>query len=210
MLSTLELRHWHLSVPVRRTTVLFFLFAFLSGCATSPTTDHKTSWESHEQALTKLTHYQAAGKLGYKGSQRFSANMHWETRPREDKLLLTNFLGSTLLKLNATPSSVTLVNNEGKTFQGRDAGKLVEQLTGLNLPVTQMRDWLIGLPTAADTYQLNKEGRVSYLAKEIDGKLWQLDYNEYDYSVTPALPKRLVLSTTGVTITLVINNWSTN
>ncbi len=62
-----------------------------------------------------------------------------------------------------------------------------------------MRDWLIGLPTAADTYQLNSENRVAYLAKQIDQQLWQLDYNEYDNSVTPALPTRMILSQGGCT-----------
>ncbi|MGF1726238.1 lipoprotein insertase outer membrane protein LolB [Photobacterium nomapromontoriensis] len=182
----------------------------MAGCATQPDPHNQTDWESHQQALTQLEKYQAKGKMGYKGSQRFGANLFWQTSPNQDHLLLTNFLGGTLLKLNASPTRVTLINNEGQTFQGTDAAKLVQQLTGIDLPVDQMRDWLIGLPTAADTYQLNNEGRVGYLAKQINDKLWQLDYNEYDYSVSPALPKRMVLSTTGINITLIINNWSIN
>lgn len=136
--------------------------------------------------------------------------MIWETTASSDHLLLTNFLGSTLLKLDATPSSVTLVDNNGKTHQGSNASELVANLTGINLPVEQMRDWLIGLPTAVDTYQLNNENRVGYLAKRVDGKLWQLDYNEYDYSVSPALPKRMVLSSAGTSITLIIHQWTIN
>ncbi|PSW13959.1 outer membrane lipoprotein LolB [Photobacterium sanctipauli] len=188
--------------------LLPLLFTVLAGCATQAPQTSSTDWESHQAELEKLDSYQAKGKLGYKGSQRFGANLIWETQPNKDHLLLTSFLGSTLLKLDAAPNQVTLVNNEGKTFQGTDAQALIQQLTDINLPIEQMRDWLIGLPTAADTYQLNGEGRVGYLAKQIDDKLWQLDYNEYDYSVTPGLPKRMVLSTTGVSITLVINNWS--
>ncbi|MGF1687136.1 lipoprotein insertase outer membrane protein LolB [Photobacterium japonica] len=190
--------------------VLPVLVALLSGCATQQTAPQPTQWEDHEQALRQLDHYQANGKLGYKGQQRFGANLIWATNPGHDHLLLTNFLGSTLLKLDARPNQVTLVNNEGKTFQGTDADRLVQQLTGIDLPVTQMRDWLIGLPTAADTFQLNQDGRVSYLAKQINDKLWQLDYNTYDYSTSPALPTRMVLSTTGVSITLVIHTWSIN
>ncbi|MGF1683660.1 lipoprotein insertase outer membrane protein LolB [Photobacterium minamisatsumaniensis] len=187
-----------------------FLFSLLAGCATQPPPQSTTDWESHEAKLRELNTYQAKGKLGYKGSQRFGANLIWDTQPNNDHLLLTNFLGSTLLKLDASPDKVTLVNHEGKTFHGTDASALILELTGINLPIAQMRDWLIGLPTAADTYQLNNEGRVGYLAKQIDNQYWQLDYNEYDYTVSPSLPKRMVLSTTGVTITLIIHNWSIN
>ena len=212
MLMTLSIRR-SLRAPLaakRRFYLFPVLLTLLSGCATQQPTERPTQWNTHEQALRQLDHYQAKGKLGYKGQQRFGANLLWETTASHDHLLLTNFLGSTLLKLDARPSQVTLINNEGKTFQGVNADQLVQQLTGIDLPVTQMRDWLIGLPTAADTFQLNNNGRVSYLAKQINDKLWQLDYNEYDYSTTPALPKRMVLSTTGVSITLVIHSWSIN
>ena len=194
---------------VRKTAPIALCLSLLAGCVSQP--EHtRTNWDTHQQALSQLSSYQAKGKMGYKGDQRFGANLLWETTSSHDHLLLTNFLGSTLLRLDARPGQVTLVNNEGKTFRGTDATQLVGELTGLRLPIDQMRDWLIGLPTAADTFQLNADGRLSYLAKDINGKLWQLDYNEYDYTTTPALPKRMVLSSVGVSITLVIHNWSIN
>ncbi|MCQ1057355.1 lipoprotein insertase outer membrane protein LolB [Photobacterium sp. DNB23_23_1] len=202
-------RHPFARIP-RKAPWLALILSLLAGCATQAPQTSQTDWDNHEQALQALSSYQAKGKLGYKGKQRFGANLVWETAPAQDHLLLTNFLGSTLLKLDATPSRVTLVDNSGKTHQGTNASELVSSLTGINLPIEQMRDWLIGLPTAADTYQLNDENRVGYLAKRVDGKLWQLDYNEYDYSVSPALPKRMVLSTTGASITLIIHQWSIN
>ncbi|MDV5172488.1 lipoprotein insertase outer membrane protein LolB [Photobacterium rosenbergii] len=210
MMSTLRhARHPFARIP-RKAPWFALILSLLAGCATQPPQTTETDWESHEQALEALSSYQAKGKLGYKGQQRFGANLIWDTTANSDHLLLTNFLGSTLLKLDATPSRVTLVDNNGKTHQGTNASALVSSLTGINLPVEQMRDWLIGLPTAADTYQLNNENRVGYLAKRVDDKLWQLDYNEYDYSVSPALPKRMVLSSAGTSITLIIHQWTIN
>ncbi|MCW8332122.1 lipoprotein insertase outer membrane protein LolB [Photobacterium sp. SDRW27] len=194
----------------RRLITLSLLLSLLAGCATQPKTIPQTDWDSHQQSLQQLSQYQANGKLGYKGTQRFGANLLWRSAPQNDHLLLTNFLGKTLLKLDATPIRATLISHDGKTHQGTNASVLIQQLTDINLPVEQMRDWLIGLPTAADTYQLNSENRVAYLAKQIDNQLWQLDYNEYDYSVTPALPKRMVLTQGDVRITLVIYEWLIN
>lgn len=195
------------SSSIRRLFGLSLLLSVLAGCASQPPVSSQVNWETHQASLQQLSHYQAKGKLGYKGTQRFGANLLWRTVPQADHLLLTNFLGKTLLKLDATPVRATLISHEGKTHQGTNASLLIQQLTDINLPVEQMRDWLIGLPTAADTYQLNSENRIAYLAKQIGDQLWQLDYNDYDNSVTPALPKRMVLSQGDVRITLIINEW---
>lgn len=184
-----------------------FLF-LLTGCAQQRPIATQTDWQSHKQALQLLAHFKAKGKLGYKDpEQRFSANLLWQTTPDTDRLLLTNFLGKTLLKLDATPTKATLISHEGKRYNGSNASVLVRELTGINLPIGQMRDWLIGLPTAADSYQLNGENRLTYLAKQIDHQLWEVDYQEYDYSTTPSLPKRLILKQDQQRITLVINEW---
>lgn len=201
------LRACRASVSLLRLLSVSLLLSALAGCATRPETVPLTDWDSHQQSLQQLTDYQAKGKLGYKGTQRFGANLLWRSSPQSDHLLLTNFLGKTLLKLDATPIRVTLISHDGQAHQGTDASLLIRQLTNINLPVEQMRDWLIGLPTDADTYQLNNENRVAYLAKRIDGQIWQLDYNDYDDSVTPALPERMVLSQGDVRITLVIHEW---
>ncbi|UXI01925.1 lipoprotein insertase outer membrane protein LolB [Photobacterium sp. TY1-4] len=185
------------------------LLTLLAGCATQPERP-AVDWPSHQTSLTQLSHYQAKGKLGYRGTKRFGANLMWQTTPGADHLLLTNFLGKTLLKLDATPSQVTLLGHDGKTYRGRDASQLIYQLTDINLPIEHMRHWLIGLPTGADTYQLNSDNRVGYLAKQIGDQLWQLDYLEYDDAVTPALPRRMQLTQDTLRITLVINEWQLN
>ncbi|MFC1507773.1 lipoprotein insertase outer membrane protein LolB [Pseudomonadota bacterium] len=187
---------------------LSLIFSLIAGCAQQRPLMTQTDWPSHEQALQHLNHYKAMGRLGYKGpEQRFGANLLWQTAPEADRLLLTNFLGKTLLKLDTTPSRTTLISHEGKRYNGSNASVLVRDLTGINLPIEQMRDWLIGLPTAADSYQLNGENRLASLAKQIDQQLWQVDYQEYDYSTTPSLPRRIILKQDNQHITLVINEW---
>lgn len=185
-----------------------FILSLIVGCAQQLPLVTQTDWQSHEQALQYLNHYKATGKLGYKGpEQRFGANLLWQTAPEADRLLLTNFLGKTLLKLDTTPTRATLISHEGKRYDGSNASVLVRDLTGINLPIEQMRDWLIGLPTDADSYQLNGDNRLASLAKQIDQQLWLVDYQEYDYSTTPSLPKRIILKQDKQHITLVINKW---
>ncbi|MDO6708872.1 lipoprotein insertase outer membrane protein LolB [Photobacterium sp. 1_MG-2023] len=192
-----------------KTRVIGSFLLILSGCTTTSQSGQPvTSWDIHQQALQTISGYQATGKLGYiSPEQRFTANLNWKNETGADHLRLTNFLGTTLLKLDTQPGRAVLIDNDGKRYQGPDAAALVLKLTGISLPVNQMRDWLIGLPSGADTYQLNAENRVAYLAKQVGSQLWQLDYNVYDESATPALPSRLVLSQGDIRITLLINRW---
>ncbi|MGB7997483.1 MAG: lipoprotein insertase outer membrane protein LolB [Photobacterium halotolerans] len=193
-----------------KTRLLAVLALLITGCTTTPPTGKVTDWNSHRQALSAVTAYQATGKLGYiSPAQRFSANLNWKTNPGADHLLLTNFLGTTLLKLDAQPGRAVLIDNEGQRHQGSDAAQLVLSLTNIALPVNQMRDWLLGLPTGADSYQLNAQNRVAYLVKQVGDQRWQLDYNAYDDTTSPALPSRLVLSQGKQRVTLIINRWQT-
>ncbi|HIF9233397.1 TPA: lipoprotein insertase outer membrane protein LolB [Photobacterium damselae] len=189
---------------------LGFLVTLMTGCASqSPEISQKVNWPTQEQQLSKLTHYQASGKLAYKDNQqRFGANLNWQTNNQNDHLLLTNFLGQTLIKLDTTPKSVTLIDYKGNEYHGTNAAELVSRLTGINLPIEQMQNWLIGLPTAADTFQLNDQGVVGYLAKQIGPQLWEMHYQEYDFSQHPALPSKMILSQGKQKITLVINEWN--
>lgn len=186
-----------------------FLVALLAGCAQqAPVT--QTDWQTHQYSLNQLKQYQAKGKLGYKSPElRFGANLLWQTTPEKDQLLLTNFLGSTLLKLDASAQGATLIDNQGKRHSSKDAASLVKGLTGIALPIEQMRDWLIGLPTAADTFQLNEQNTVSYLAKTIGNQTWEMEYQSYDHSHYPALPKKMILSQDQQRITLIIHSWTT-
>ncbi|MGF1784483.1 lipoprotein insertase outer membrane protein LolB [Photobacterium swingsii] len=184
------------------------MLIFLAGCAQQASIQ-STNWQTHKYALEQLSQYQAKGKLGYKGPDlRFGANLIWKTAPQKDHLLLTNFLGSTLLKLDATESGATLIDNNGRRHQGSNAAVLVQQLTGINLPIEQMRDWLIGLPTAADSYQLNEQNLVSYLAKTMGSQTWEMTFDEYDYTTQPILPKKMQLTQGDQRITLIIHSWS--
>ncbi|KDM90694.1 lipoprotein insertase outer membrane protein LolB [Photobacterium galatheae] len=187
------------------------LLILLAGCTITPKTSPiATDWETHQKALSAISAFQANGKLGYiSPEQRFTANLSWKTNTGSDHLLLTNFLGTTLLKLDSQPGRAILIDNDGKRYQGSDPAQLVLSLTHIALPINQMRDWLLGLPTDADTYQLNTENRVAYLAKQVGGQLWQLDYHDYDESVSPALPSKLVLSQGDKRIKLVISRWQT-
>ncbi|EAR56499.1 hypothetical outer membrane lipoprotein LolB [Photobacterium sp. SKA34] len=194
---------------LRNLAFIAITFALLSGCAQTPKSTQKVDWETHQTQLKRLTDYQAKGVFGYLSpEQRISLTFNWKNHGDGYQLILTKMY-KTVLNLNAEPGNVTLIDPDGKTYHGTDAAQLVKQLTGIELPLSQMRDWLIGLPTAADTYQLNNNDQVAFLAKEINGQVWEMHYNTYN-DQSPALPTQMVLNQGKLKIKIKISNWLAN
>ncbi|MBP2700468.1 lipoprotein insertase outer membrane protein LolB [Photobacterium lucens] len=194
---------------LRNLAFIAITLALLSGCAQTPKNTQKVDWETHQTQLKRLTDYQAKGVFGYVSpEQRVSLTFNWKNHNDEYQLILTKMY-KTVLNLDAKPNSVTLVDPDGKTYHGTDATQLVQQLTGIQLPLSQMRDWLIGLPTGADTYQLNNNDQVAYLAKDINGQVWEMHYNTYN-SQSPALPTQMVLNQGKLKIKIKISHWLAN
>ncbi|WP_305830361.1 lipoprotein insertase outer membrane protein LolB [Photobacterium leiognathi] len=196
-------------MKLRNIAFIAITFALLSGCAQTPQDTQKVDWKTHQTQLKRLTDYQAKGVFGfYSPEQRIQLTFNWKNHNDEYQLILIKMF-KTVLNLNSKPNNVTLVDPEGKTYHGTDATQLVKEITGLQLPLSQMRDWLIGLPTGADTYQLNNNDQVAYLAKDINGQVWEMHYNTYN-DQTPALPTQMILSQGELQVRIKISQWLAN
>ena len=195
--------------PQKKWLGVFFALSLslLSGCAQQPTLTHKADWTLHQAQLQQLTHYRAQGVFGYiSPQQRVTLTFNWQNQPDDYQLILTKMY-KTILKLDAHPHSVTLTDPDGKTYHGTDAAQLVQQLTGINLPLQQMQDWLIGLPTGADHYLLNKNNQVAFLTKKIGGRTWEMHYSSYDNTQVPSLPILMTLKQGDLTIKIKVSDW---
>ncbi|GAA03377.1 lipoprotein insertase outer membrane protein LolB [Photobacterium leiognathi] len=196
-------------MKLRNIAFIAITFALLSGCAQTPQDTQKVDWKTHQTQLKSLTDYQAKGVFGfYSPEQRIQLTFNWKNHNDEYQLILIKMF-KTVLNLNSKPNNVTLVDPDGKTYHGTDATQLVKEITGLQLPLSQMRDWLIGLPTGADTYQLNNNDQVAYLAKDINGQVWEMHYNTYN-DQTPALPTQMILSQGELQVRIKISQWLAN
>ncbi|UJF18804.1 lipoprotein insertase outer membrane protein LolB [Vibrio sp. SS-MA-C1-2] len=214
-----------------RSKLHILIIALLSlitvSCATVPTPSVKVeNWQHHQQKLSQLTHFTASGKIGYiSPEERVSLQFEWQQQDQDTyQLRLSTFLGGTVLKLNVTPHKVTLVDREGKTHIGQSASLMAYQLTGLILPIDEMKDWIKGLPTGTNQYSFNEQQLIKQLNKEINSRQWQLTYNHYqtihlantdldptDFKTgTIQLPQNMVLSQNKQKIKFVINKWNLN
>ncbi|GAB7228613.1 lipoprotein insertase outer membrane protein LolB [Vibrio rotiferianus] len=201
------------NMTLRSFLILFFSSIVLAGCSSVPDSITSVEWQAHEQRLKTINNFQATGKLGYIApDQRQSLNFYWKQSTTLSQLRLTTVLGQTALKLTITPQGATVETYDDQVLTARNANQLIYRLTGLMMPVDHLPDWLLGLPTNADSFQLSSTNTLQVLDKQIGLNDWNIDYQRYGdiewHNQTLPLPSKLKLSTSDVKINLVITKWN--
>ncbi|WP_227739140.1 lipoprotein insertase outer membrane protein LolB [Vibrio azureus] len=200
-------------MTLRTFFILFFASVLLSGCSSLPESVTNVEWQKHQQELQNIDHYQVTGRLAYiSPEQRQSLSFFWKHSPSLSQLTLTFGLGQTALKMTTTAQGTTIETMDDQVLTAKDANQLIYRLTGLHIPVEQMPDWLLGLPTMADSYQLSPAHTLLQLDKTVNGNEWDIFYQRYadinwHQQIIP-LPTKLKLSSSDTTIKIEINKWN--
>ncbi|MDU1092572.1 MAG: lipoprotein insertase outer membrane protein LolB [Leclercia adecarboxylata] len=166
-------------------------------------------WRQHQQAVRALNQYQTRGAFAYlSDQQKVYARFFWQQTGQDRyRLLLLNPLGSTEMELIAQPGSAQVTDNKGQKYTGTDAEEMIGKLTGMPIPITSLRQWILGLPGDATDYKLDDQYRLSEVNYSQNGKTWKVVYGGYDSNSKPALPSSLELTEGSQRIKLKMDNW---
>ena len=166
-------------------------------------------WRQHQQAVRALNQYQTRGAFAYlSDQQKVYARFFWQQTGQDRyRLLLLNPLGSTEMELIAQPGSAQVTDNKGQKYTGTDAEEMIGKLTGMPIPITSLRQWILGLPGDATGYKLDDQYRLSEVNYSQNGKSWKVVYGGYDSNSKPALPSSLELTEGSQRIKLKMDNW---
>lgn len=175
------------------------LILLIQGCA-SHTTAMLTRPQKAEAAAFAFNGRVATRHEG----ERNSAGVRWTHRGVEDEILLLAPLGQTVARIHGDAHGVTL-ETDGKLFAANDAEALTEQVLGWHLPMAGMRYWVLGLPAAGSTADIEHDalGQVTVLRQ--DG--WEIRYLKYAGELADSLPVRLLLQRDGMEMRLFIDEW---
>lgn len=166
-------------------------------------------WRQHQQAVRALNQYQTRGAFAYlSDQQKVYARFFWQQTGQDRyRLLLLNPLGSTEMELIAQPGSAQVTDNKGQKYTGTDAEEMIGKLTGMPIPITSLRQWILGLPGDATDYKLDDQYRLSEVNYSQNGKSWKVVSGGYDSHSKPALPSSLELTEGNQRIKLKMDNW---
>ena len=166
-------------------------------------------WRQHQQEVRSLNQYQTRGAFAYlSDQQKVYARFFWQQTGQDRyRLLLLNPLGSTEMELIAGPGTAQITDNKGQKYTGTDAEEMIGKLTGMPIPITSLRQWILGLPGDATDYKLDDQYRLSQVNYSQNGKNWKVVYGGYDSNSKPALPSSLELTEGSQRIKLKMDNW---
>ncbi|MDR2299122.1 MAG: outer membrane lipoprotein LolB [Comamonas sp.] len=130
----------------RSLSALLVLGALLAGCAQPVRQLQSDAGASH--------HWSGRMALQVQDSQQqsFSAGFELQGRPEQGTLLVFNPLGSVIARLQWTPRGATLQQGENIT-ESESLPELISRMTGSDIPVTALFDWLQGKNTAVSGWK---------------------------------------------------------
>lgn len=203
-------------IPKPRFIALLPLAALLlSACSITPKpvvekSPDSPQWLAHKQRVEAIRHFQTRGAFAYlSDDQKVYARFNWQQiAPDNYRLLLTSPLGSTELELSVTPERVQLTDRDGKRYVANDAEEMIEKLTGMPIPIENLRLWILGLPGDASQYTLDDQYRLKTVTFEQQGKQWTVQYADYDSKIQPSLPSNMELREGDLRIKLKMDNWT--
>jgi len=208
-------------MPMSKTLLLRLLPAaslVLTACSTmTPSSGPATSatspqWLAHQQQVKQLDHYQTRGSFAYiSDKQKVYARFFWQQyNPQSYRLLLTNPLGSTEMELKVQSGVAELTNNQGKHYTSDNPDDMLQKLTGMAIPLNNLRQWMLGLPGDGTDFTLDSQYHLHQVNFTQDGKPGKVVYQGYDSTVTPTLPQRLEMDQGEQRIKLKMDSWTLN
>ncbi len=192
---------------LRSAVLLVALTATLFGCATPAPPAISPVWTSRQAALTPLTHWRAAGRIGVVNAEDgWHASFQWDQQGPDYRIDLIGPLGQGRVLLQGTATGVTLQTQDGQQWTAPDADALVEQHLQIHLPVNGLRYWILGLPEpgAPPVLHTDAQGRLTRLEQ----KGWLIDYPAYAPLTPIELPARIMAQRQDLSVKLIIEQWT--
>lgn len=201
-----------------RQLAILSMCILLSACAirNADVSQSQTEADISQQALKQLQTWSVSGKLAIiSPKERKSANLSWQQDKENITLVLSNVLGGTIAKLEYD-GVLARLEADGQTWQDSSPSALIFQVTGWEVPVKDLAQWMKAsvAPEFVNTYFDN--GLVKQATTACKQCLpWVIDYTRYgkfELSDTPyTLPTgmRLEQGPTQTKLILRIDNWKT-
>jgi len=189
---------------MKKNIFLFLFICLLAGCAEIPKPQN-IPWIDHQQKLELLNDWEFSGKIALiTPKERHSLNIYWSQNHNQTHLILSTFLGITVLELEQIKGATKITNNDGKIFWGNNSEQLIYELSGLIIPVDSLKQWIKGNPENA-AYTLNSNNLIATLDSK--NNQWHVKYTAYDAYSNIMLPTKLELKDTDKRIKFSISRW---
>ncbi len=177
-------------------TLLFY------GCATPRIQPLAEPLTQHAIGIER---FNLSGRVGIQHEQEgYSGSLKWQHGLASDDLLILNPLGQGIARITKDATGISLTTAQGETFRAPDAERLTQQVLGWPLPLDGLQYWVLGLPSPAAPYEIEKNERHITRIKQ---QGWQIEYLSFKSETGNLLPAKMVLQQGALEIKLIIDKW---
>jgi outer membrane lipoprotein LolB len=185
---------------------MFLGLSVIAGCATLkhpvPPAGERAPWDTRAAQLEHASAWQLDGRAAAAlGQQGWQASLSWRQAGTSSELHLAGPLGVGSTQISMTPAGLSL---NGAPPSAAVQGELEAKL-GFDLPLDNLRFWLLGVPDPSAPYDLIRNAEDRALRLSQSG--WTIDYDEYMPSNGDLLPKRLVLNRSDARVRIAVDHW---
>ena len=153
-----------------------------------------------------------AGRVAVSGArQGGSGRLDWTQRGDRYELVLSAPVTRQGWRLVGDASRARLEGVEGGPREGADAGALLRQATGWDIPVRALVDWVRGV---AAPEAMHGPARMVHGAGDLPARLeqagWAIEYRDWFQAGgdRPALPRRIEATRGDARVRLVVDDWA--
>ncbi len=176
------------------------------GCASMPPAADSGDWPLRRTELQALGAWTLNGRVAVAtAAEGFSGGLAWRQDGAQSDISLRGPLGGVALAIRLEGSQMTVTDGSGNSIAGEAAEDYVASEIGAPLPVSELRYWLVGVPSPRLPSQeaLGADGRLAGL--EQAG--WRLRYSRYQTVDGHALPSRVDIESQSTRLRLVVASW---
>jgi outer membrane lipoprotein LolB len=190
---------------MRRVLIFVSCCAALAGCATTqPTPKPSMDWSQRMANLQAAGSWKLDGRAAVAvGTQGWQASLDWLQQGQSTEVHLAGPFGVQATVLTRTPEGVSI---NGAAPSDAEMAQLQQRL-GFDLPLDQLRYWLLGVPDPASAFDLRRNPQDR--AQQLTQAGWSVDYDRYMPVDGDVLPSRLVLNREDVRVRIVVDHWET-
>jgi len=192
---------------------LIFLLVVISLTACTTTPPHKPvadpvkKWEQRKIELSAINDWLLHGRVAIiNGQESWHLDMSWQRHADKYILDLSGPFGAGRAQLTGTNEGVILVDADKNYFYADSPDLLLQEVTGIHMPVKSLLYWVRGLPNwniKKQKQKLDEFGRLQQLQQ--DG--WRVRFKRYTDVANHELPQKIFIDGYDLKVKIFIDEW---
>ena len=193
--------------------ILIFLLATLSFVGCSTTTPHKfvaepdKKWEQRKSEVSQIKDWSFDGRISIvNGHESWLLNMQWQFNTGNYLLDLSGPFGTGHSQLRGSSEGVMLVDSDQNNFYAENPDRLLEEVTGVRMPVQSLLYWIRGMPDWNIKQQQEKIDAFGRL-HEIQQAGWRVRFKKYAQVGSHELPEKIFIDGHDLKVKIFVEDW---